>query len=94
MQELELTASRLLRVWWLFVWRGLVGGAVIGGFAGAVAGFAVAVFGHVELSGTAGGFAGVAVSPFWGLLVTQMAFKKKYSDFRLALVQAAATPDA
>jgi hypothetical protein len=89
MQELELTMSRLLSVWWLLIWRGLVGGTVAGAVAGAVAGFFFGLFGHLELSGTAGYYAGLVTGAFWGLLVTQMAFKKKYKGFRLAVVSTA-----
>jgi hypothetical protein len=30
MREVELTAQRLLSIWWLILWRGSVGGALLG----------------------------------------------------------------
>jgi len=86
MQELELTMQRVLSIWWLLLWRWGIGGFIVGFIAGAVAGFLVTVLGHKELAVAAGGYAGLALSPFWGLLVVHMALKKKYSTFRLALV--------
>jgi uncharacterized membrane protein YeaQ/YmgE (transglycosylase-associated protein family) len=86
MQELELTAQRLLSVWWLLIWRGWIGGLIIGAVAGALAGIALAFLGHSEQGSIAGTFAGMAVGPFWGLLITHMALKKNYKNFRIALV--------
>jgi hypothetical protein len=86
MQELELTAQRLLSVWWLLLWRGSLGGFVVGGIAGILAGFAIVLAGHPELASVSGGYAGLAVAPFGGLLVAHMSLKKKYKDFRIALM--------
>jgi len=36
MRELELAWNRTMCMWWLLVWRRVVGGAVLGFFAGAV----------------------------------------------------------
>ena len=41
MQELEATWGRVLRVWWLIVWRSILGAIVIGGVAGGILGFVV-----------------------------------------------------
>jgi hypothetical protein len=87
MQELEMTWERVMRVWWLIAWRGLLGGWIL----------AVAL---AFLLGEAGGRLGLdfpttaaiatAVSSLaglaWGLLVVKWALKKNYKDFRLALV--------
>ena len=86
MQEVELTAQRLLSVWWLIMWRGLVDGVIIGGIAGGIAGFAVGILGYSELGAVVGGYAGLAIAPFWGLFIVLMALKKNYRGFRVALV--------
>jgi hypothetical protein len=86
MQEVELTAQRLLSVWWLMVWRGTVGGIILGAIAGALAGLTVAIMRRPELASVAGSFAGFAVMPFWGLLIVHMGLKKKYRSFRIVLV--------
>lgn len=86
MPEVELTAQRLLSVWWLMLWRGTIGAAILGFVAGAIAGAAVAILGHPEQSAVAGSYAGLAIGPFWGLLVIHMGLKKKYKDFRIGLL--------
>jgi hypothetical protein len=86
MQEVELTAHRLLSVWWLVVWRGTLGGILVGVMTGGLAGFAVGLGGYPELGAIAGGFAGIALMPFWRLLIVHMGLKKKYRGFRIALV--------
>src|SRR5580704_7615725 len=45
MQELEATWNRSMRVWWLLLWRGIVGGFVFGAIIGAIAGGAAALLG-------------------------------------------------
>ena len=74
----ELTLQRLLSVYWLVVWRGHLGGFVTGGIVGFVW---VMLGGSVGSSGLAGGMAGVV----WSFFVLQMAFRKKYHDFRIVL---------
>jgi hypothetical protein len=59
MEELALTAQRLLSVWWLILWRGSLGGWILGFVAGGIAGFIVGAIGHPELAAVAGGYAGL-----------------------------------
>jgi hypothetical protein len=87
MQELAVTWQLVVRIWWLIAWRGALGGFILGAVLGAVIGFiegAIGLSGRtITISGTvAGWFAGLA----WGLVVVRMALRKKYADFRLALV--------
>ena len=87
MQELEATMSRALRVWWLIVWRGIVGASVIGAVAGFVLGFAGTLAGMPPAtitltSGILGGIIGIV----WMIVVVRMALRKRYGDFRIALV--------
>jgi hypothetical protein len=93
MQELELTWNRTMRMWWLLVWRMVVGGAILGLFAGAL-GALVSIFSDLieyasEFGAVFGYIAGVAWSPF----VLRMMLRKKYGDFKLALVPLALTDD-
>lgn len=92
MQELEITWSRVTAVWWLIVWRAGLGGALIGGVLGFIIGFVGAMLGAslqgITLTST---IVGALVSLFWSLVVVRMALRKRYGDFRLALV--ARTPD-
>jgi hypothetical protein len=86
MQEVELTAQRLLSVWWLILWRSSVGGMMIGFVIGGIAGFAVAIAGYANLASAAGSYAGLTIMPFWGLLIVHMTLRKNYKSFRIALV--------
>ena len=85
MQELEVTFSRVMSVWWLLVWRSTLGAVLFGAIAGAMLGF---TFGLLRLPldpavpGAAGGIAGFA----WFVVVVRMALRKKYRTFRIALL--------
>ena len=101
MQELELTWERLLAMWWLFMWRGGIGGFLIGsvlGFiVGAITGVVyVSVAGHADVPAIqkAARIAALIVSLpsglLWGVYVLRMMLKKQYRGFRIALVANAA----
>jgi hypothetical protein len=88
MQELEITWARVARIWWLLVWRGLLGGWIL---AVALA-FLITVASDwlglnfptlAAITTALSSVAGLA----WGLLVVKMALKKHYKEFRLALVK-------
>lgn len=87
MDELEVTWGRAASVWWLLIWRGWLGGVLIGGLIG----FAIAVVvalsgaqvGHRDsLAALLGLWAGLA----WWLVAVRMALLKQYRDFRIVLV--------
>ena len=87
MQELEITVRRLLPIYWLFIWRATIGGAVIGGMFGFAIGFTMA-FLHFsrEQIGHVTGPAGWLVGVIWSLFVLRMMIEKQYRDFRIVLV--------
>jgi hypothetical protein len=88
MQELELTPAWIESVWWLIAWRAMVGGWIIA---------LVLAF----LIGEVGARAGIAFEPVaafativawlaalaWGFVVVRMALRKRYGEFRLALIK-------
>lgn len=85
--ELELTWKHALAVWWLIVWRSIVGAICLGFAAGFVLGFVMAIMGVAQESITlVGGTAGAGIGLLWGIFVVKMALKKRYSGFRLMLV--------
>ena len=87
MQEQELAWKRVIAVWWLVAWRGALGslllaaagGALDGAFAGAMGTTPKAVFWTLNI---ATGVLGI----IWIMFVVRMALRKRYSDFRLAMV--------
>ena len=87
MQEMEITIGRLLRIFWLFMWRATVGGAIAGAIAGFVIGFAMGVAGstreHIALVTS---LAGLVAGAIWSIVVLKMALEKQYRDFRIALI--------
>ena len=87
MQELEASWSRALRVWWLIMWRGSLGGLVFGAIAGFVLGFFGALAGmSLEMIQLASAILGGIIGIVWFVIVVRMALRKRYGDFRIALV--------
>jgi hypothetical protein len=87
MQELEITWGRVLSVWWLIQWRAIAGGLITGMVVGGALG-AVLAFGgdDSDQNATLELVAGGAVGVFWTVFATRMALRKKYRDFRIALL--------
>ena len=90
MQELDVTWNRLIRIWWLFFWRGAVGGFAFGFVAGFIIGLIAGVLGlgPMEKVRLFAGIAGYIAALVWSAFVLRMALKNHYSDFRIALVLA------
>jgi hypothetical protein len=87
MQELEPTWQRALSVWWLIVWRAGLGSVVMGAVAGFVFGFIGAIVGVPRSVITVGsGLLGFIIAIVWGIIVVRMALRKKYGEFRIALI--------
>ena len=87
MQELEPTWPRVLSVWWLISWRGIVGAVLLGAAAGFVLGFVVALLQLPEqIITVGGGVMGGIIGLVWVVVVIRMALRKKYGDFRIALL--------
>jgi hypothetical protein len=85
METLAITWSQALNVWWLIMWRSMLGGFLllfavnfVISFVGALAG--VSTGGLLTSS-----IIGVVISLLWGIVVVRMALCKKYRHFRLVL---------
>ena len=86
MQELGLTWNRTMRMWWLLAWRMVVGGAIFGALAGAL-GALISIFTDLlEYADVFGGILGYIAGVGWSTFVVRMMLRKKYADFRVALV--------
>ena len=82
----EVTWRRVLAVWWLIVWRALLGGAALGFIAGFLVGFIGRLAGlPANTSLITSGVLGALASLIWGIIVVRMALRKPYSDFRIVL---------
>jgi hypothetical protein len=90
LQELEITWERVLSVWWLIVWRGVVGALSIGFVVGFILGAIMGAAGvPLETIQSVSSIVGLVIGLVWGIVVTWMALLKQYKGFRLALVPAA-----
>jgi hypothetical protein len=85
LQELEVTFSRVISVWWLLVWRSMLGAVVFGGIAGFIVGVAFGVL-QLPFDSRFPGIAGAIAGFVWFIVVVRMALRKKYETFRIALL--------
>jgi len=87
MQELEPTWQRALSVWWLIAWRAGLGSLAMGAAAGFILGFIGAIVGVPrDVSSVGAGLLGFVIAIVWGVIVVRMALRKKYGEFRIALI--------
>lgn len=88
MKFVEVTWKRALKVWWSLMWRGLLfgflGGAIVGFILGFIMGIARVDPNTIKAVCQ---IAGYIVSLLIGIAVTKIVLKKRYSDFRIALIE-------
>jgi hypothetical protein len=89
MQTLEFDWHHVIKIWWLILWRTVVGGALIGFALGLVVGFTWTFTTHTLLPQWASLATGGVVYLVWGPIVVRMALRKHYQGFRIGLL---ATP--
>jgi len=87
MPESDLTWSRVVRIWWLILWRTLVGGFILGLLFNILA----IIVGEVSstsfsIVSVVGRIGGGILGVIWGIVALRMALRKEYRDFRIALV--------
>jgi hypothetical protein len=90
MSEIEPGWNEALRIAWLLFWRGLAGGMAIGFALGLCINLALAYGFHVVLGSSLNAAMGAIVMLLWWPVVVRMALRKRYRDFRIALVPRAA----
>lgn len=88
MQELEVTFGRAAQVWWAFTWRATLYALLSGAIIGVVVGLICAVFGSdpqrlLPFNLLLGAAVGILAS-IW---VISKILNKKFSSFRVALIQ-------
>lgn len=84
----EVTWKRALKVWWSLMWRGLLFGFLAGAALGMLTGVILAMAGATsETVMLVGRIEGVMVGVLVGIAVTKHVLGKRFSEFRIALVQ-------
>ena len=83
---LKLETRRLLVIWWAFVWRAMLAGAIAGFVVGVIAGAVLAILGQAQLIQPVctglGWIVGVAGS-FWAM---GACLGKTYRDFKIQII--------
>ncbi len=86
-RDLEATWGRMLAVWWLIIWRAAVIGTVSVLVVGWALGFLMGAMGlDLRTIDLVGQIAALAIYALAVLVTLRMALKKRYGDFRIALV--------
>lgn len=87
MEFAQVTWMRAAKVWWSLLWRGLLFGILSGAGVGfvlrCIMGLAKAEPGTIKAVCTLAGY--IVFVPV-GITVTKIILKKRYSDFKIALV--------
>ncbi len=86
-RELEISWTRLLSVWWLVIWRTAILGSIALLVLGLIVGFLLGALGVDRATlNLVGQFFGMAIYALTILVTLRMALKKRYGEFRIALV--------
>lgn len=87
--ELRPGFKLVVRIWWLMLWRGVLGAFAISFVAGFALGFVAAIthFAPMDQVKLYGQILGAVIGVIWSLFVTLMALMKKYKGFRIALIR-------
>ncbi len=84
-REIDPMWGNVLSVWWLFAWRGFLGGMLIGGIVAFIWLLVVSSLG-MSFDVMATGIGGAIIGLLWSVIVCRMALRKKYRTFRIALM--------
>lgn len=82
----DFTWGRIIRIWWAFIWRGILYGAILGGVLGGIGGLIVGMAGRPDLGAIVGAALGWLGSIPVSLLVLGIALRKRYRQFSIKLM--------
>jgi uncharacterized membrane protein YraQ (UPF0718 family) len=89
MEEIEITWSHVLKIWWAFTWRMAVFGFLIGGVLAIILGATLAAHGMTAHAQASGQLIGSIVGIPLGLWIIKVVLTTQFRDFRIALVPSA-----
>ena len=81
----EITLNQLIAVWWSFLWRATIFGALLGLVLGFVGGMVLAVAGHREAAPAIGGLMGYLGGLLASFFALRSALQNKYKSFTIVL---------
>jgi hypothetical protein len=87
MQEVELGWDPVSRIAWLLLWRGAFGGFLISFVLGLIINLGMGMGFGIMLSTNVNMAMGVIVALAWWPFAVRMALKKRYANFRIALIR-------
>ncbi|PKD38815.1 hypothetical protein CWO84_17315 [Methylomonas sp. Kb3] len=88
MQELDVTFSRTVQIFWSWAWRSTIYGLLVGAAIGFIASLITMVFGFdAQVTKPVAHYLSITAGLFVSLLVLSKVLKMKFSSFRIALVQ-------
>lgn len=84
----EVTWKRVVKVWWSLVWRYLLYSTLVGVGIGFILGLVLAIVGAFpEVIAKICGITGLVFAIPVSIVVTRIVLKKRYSDFKIALIE-------
>ncbi|MCM8794874.1 MAG: hypothetical protein NC819_03630 [Candidatus Omnitrophica bacterium] len=83
---LEVTWRRVLTVWWSFVWRSIVFGALAGAILGGIIGLIAGLLGQAQMAQKWGAIAGQIISIPVSMCVMKIILQKKWKEFSIQLI--------
>ena len=86
MQEIEPGWDGVLRIAWLLLWRGALGGFALSFALGLVLNLGLGLGLGIMLSTNVNMAMGVIVALIWWPFAVRMALKKRYAAFRIVLI--------
>ena len=86
MQEIEPGWDSVLRIAWLLLWRGALGGFALSFALGLVLNLGLGLGLGIMLSTNVNMAMGVIVALIWWPFAVRMALKKRYAAFRVVLI--------
>ena len=83
----EISFDCLLSIWWSYLWRAVIFGAVAGAIVGGVFGILIGLVGRPELGGDIGGLTGGIAGFLVSIWAMHLALSKKHKGYFIRLVK-------
>lgn len=93
METVELSWGNVLKIWWAWAWRSMLGALAIGFSIGFVAGFTGAALKYdMKPFAVPANIFGFFIGLGWSICCLRWALKKTYRNFRIVLISKQSAP--